>query len=75
MNYALRVPEYYKDEINQLKGEVSINQFIVNALAEKISALKTSDYLTQRAKQGSVKHMHRILTKAADIAPQTMDKL
>jgi len=40
MNFALRVPDYYKDDINNLKGDTSINQFIVNAIAEKISALK-----------------------------------
>ncbi|MFP4486136.1 MAG: hypothetical protein ACLFOC_04200 [Campylobacterales bacterium] len=40
MNYALRLPYYYKSDIEELKGEVSINQFIVNAVAEKIATLK-----------------------------------
>ncbi len=33
MNFALRIPSYYKDEIMNLKGDVSINHFIINALA------------------------------------------
>ena len=50
MNFALRIPDYYKKDIEELKGEVSINQFIVNALSEKIASLKTVDYLKNRAK-------------------------
>ncbi len=28
MNFALRIPDYYKNDIELLKGDVSINQFI-----------------------------------------------
>lgn len=58
-----------------LKFIDDINQFIVNALAEKISALKTSNYLTQKADQGSVNHMHDMLNQVADISPETIDKI
>ncbi|SMM99791.1 hypothetical protein SPONL_892 [uncultured Candidatus Thioglobus sp.] len=75
MNYALRVPDYYKDEIKALKGEVSINQFIVNAVAEKISALKTSDYLTKRAASGSISHIQKLLNQVPDIEPEECDRL
>jgi len=27
MNFALRIPDYYKSDIELLKGEVSINQY------------------------------------------------
>ena len=30
MNFALRIPDYYKSDIELLKGDVSINQFSVN---------------------------------------------
>jgi len=49
MNFALRIPDYYKEDIEDLKGGVSINQFIVNAVAEKIASLKTVDHLQNRA--------------------------
>jgi len=75
MNFALRIPDYYKSDIDSLKGNVSINQFIVNALAEKISSLKTLDYLEERANKGSVDNMMNLLNNVQDIEPQTYDKL
>ncbi|MFP4332351.1 MAG: CopG family transcriptional regulator [Campylobacterales bacterium] len=74
MNYALRLPDYYKSDIEELKGEVSINQFIVNAVAEKIATLKTVDALEKRAKRGSREHALKILAKASDVEPPEYDK-
>jgi len=75
MNFALRIPDYYKLEIEALKGNVSMNQFIVNALAEKIATLKTADYLEERAKQGSREHALDILDKVSDREPLEGDGL
>jgi len=75
MNFALRIPDYYKSDIESLKGNVSINQFIINALAEKISSLKTLDYLEQRANNTSVDNMLNILDKVQDIEPLEDDRL
>ncbi len=75
MNYALRLPDYYKHEIEALKGDVSINQFIVNAVAEKIATLKTVDYLQERAKNGSRAHALGMLTNALDKEPLLWDAL
>jgi len=75
MNFALRIPDYYKSDIEFLKGDVSINQFIVNALAEKISSLKTLSYLEERAEKGSKEHALKLLNSAPDTEPETWDKL
>ncbi len=75
MNFALRIPDYYKSDIDSLKGNVSINQFIVNALAEKISSLKTLDYLEERANKGSVNNMLNLLGNVQNIEPLRHDKL
>ena len=75
MNFALRIPDYYKSDIDSLKGNVSINKFIINALAEKISSLKTLDYLEERANKGSVNNMLNLLSNVQDIEPQKHDKL
>ncbi len=75
MNYSLRIPDYYKDEIQSLKGDVSINQFIINSVAEKISALKTEDYLKQRAAKGSITHMQSVLDSVSDNEPEEFDIL
>ncbi len=53
----------------------SINQFITTALAEKMSALLTEDYLKQRAQRGSRKKFEKALSKVADIEPEERDKL
>lgn len=75
MNFALRIPDYYKEEIEMLKGDVSINQFIVNALAEKIASLKTLDYLEERAKRASIDDMFEIMNKVPDVEPESRDKI
>jgi len=75
MNFALRIPDYYKNEIESLKGNVSINQFIVNALAEKIATLKTLDYLEERAEKGSRSHALELLDSIAERKPLKEDLL
>ena len=75
MNFALRIPDYYKAEIEELKGNVSMNQFIVNALSEKIATLRTVDYLEERAGRGSVEHALKLLNNAPDVEPDERDKL
>jgi len=73
MNYALRIPDYYKSDIEDVKGEVSMNQFIVNAIAEKVATLKTLDYLQERAEQGSREHALAMLKKASSNPPSKKD--
>ena len=73
MNYALRIPDYYKSDIEDLKGDVSMNQFIVNAIAEKVSSLKTISYLEERAKEGSRENALSILSKASSNKPSKED--
>lgn len=73
MNFSLRIPEYYKAEIEKLKGDTSINQFIINAIAEKISALNTEAYLLERASRGSRQHALSLLDKVADVPSENYD--
>jgi len=40
---------------------VSINQFISSAVAEKVSAIATEDYLQQRAQQADKQAFQRLL--------------
>lgn len=57
MNYALRISDYYKDDRESVKGNISVNQLIVNTIAKKVATLKTLDYLEQRAAKGSREHV------------------
>ncbi len=55
-NYALRVPESLFTYARQVADEehVSMNQFFVTAIAEKISALKTEAYFRERQARGDL---------------------
>ena len=54
---------------------VSINQLITLALAEKISALMTEDYLKDRAVRGNREKFERALSKVADSEPADEDRV
>ena len=75
MNFALRIPDYYKNDIEMLKGNVSINQFIINAVAEKLATLKTLNHLEKRALRGSRTHALDILANVSNIEPHERDRL
>jgi len=75
MNFALRIPDYYKETIKEVKGDISMNQFINNAIIEKVAILKTMDYLQQRANNTSIDRMFNIMDKISDNEPDEMDKI
>jgi hypothetical protein len=58
-----------------MRESVSIDQFITLALAEKLSALMTEEYLGERAKRGDRKKFERALQRVADIEPEEQDRL
>ncbi len=74
---SLRIPESIHKQVRELAKQdgTSINQFITTALAEKMSALLTEDYLKQRAQRGSREKFEKALSKVADIEPDERDKL
>ena len=74
---SLRLPDSLHETVRDLakKDHVSINQFVATALAEKISALITGEYLEKRAKRGSRRKFERVMGKVADIEPEECDRL
>ena len=74
---SLRLPDSLHEQVRQLAKEdnISINQFVTTALAEKMSALLTEEYLSERAKKGSRKKFKASLSKVKDIAPEEDDVL
>jgi hypothetical protein len=73
----LRLPESLHDAVRELakRDNVSINQFISLALAEKIAALMAEDYLAQRAARGSRAKFDAALDHVSDIPPESYDRL
>jgi hypothetical protein len=57
------------------KEGISIDQLITLALAEKISAMMTEEYLGKRAKRGSKRKFQRAMAKVADVEPSKQDRL
>ena len=53
----------------------SINQLINSAIAEKLAALMTEDYLIARAKRGSRRKFEAVLRTVPDVEPAAHDRL
>jgi len=74
---SLRLPESLHERIRELaqREGVSINQLINSAVAEKLSALLTEEYLESRAHRGSRRKLDKALSKVRDVAPGKTDQL
>lgn len=76
-NLRLRLPESLHQAAREMaaKDNISINQFISLALAEKLSALMTEDHLRQRAQRGDRDKFERAMAKVAKVKPVEGDEL
>jgi hypothetical protein len=65
-NFALRLQPSLLDEARKLAEEegVALNQLINVAVAEKISALRTESYISERAARADVSGALRVLSRA-----------
>lgn len=75
-NYALRLPISLKAGAEKVAREdgTTLNQFIISAVAEKLSALKTADYFAERAKRGNLTAALTMLNRQGGQAPDAEDK-
>ena len=74
---SLRMPDYLKNAVNDVcaNEKISLNQFIINALSEKVSALQTLDIIEKRAKRASKESFLEALSKVPSIEPDERDRL
>jgi len=74
---SVRLPESLHEAVRELaqRENVSINQFVALALAEKVSALKTEEYLSARAMRGKRTKFDAALAKVPDAEPEAHDQL
>jgi hypothetical protein len=74
---SLRLPESLHKQVKELaeKEGISINQFVTSAVAEKMSALVTEDYLGKRAAKGKRKAFDAVLKKVPPVKPDERDRL
>ena len=74
---SLRLPESLHRKARELAEQegVSINQLVATALAEKLAALMTVEYLEERATRGSRSRFERVLKKVKARRPAPEDAL
>jgi hypothetical protein len=74
---SLCLPESLHNKLRELaqRDNVSMDQFITLALAEKLSALATEEYIQERAERGDRIQFERVMTKVADMEPEPQDRL
>jgi len=73
---SLRLPDSLHKQARELaeRDNISINQLIATALAEKMAALLAGEYLAERARRGSRKKFDRALRKVRGGPPDAGDE-
>ncbi|AZI43244.1 toxin-antitoxin system HicB family antitoxin [Deinococcus psychrotolerans] len=74
---SVRLPDSLHLQLKLLAQQegVSINQLVTLAVAEKVTALKTEDYLLERAAKGNREAFLAVLAKAPKVEPSPEDRL
>jgi hypothetical protein len=75
--FTLTLPDSLYKQVCKLahQDSISIDQFIATAVAEKMAALMTVEYLQTRAKRGSRDKFEAVLAKVPDVEPEEHDRL
>ncbi len=75
--YPLRLPASLKQAVTRLSKEdrTSINQFVVTAVAEKVSAFETARFFTDRKARADFKAFDRIMKRRGGESPRQGDEL
>jgi hypothetical protein len=73
----LNLPESLYKQVCKLAQQdgTSLDQFIATAVAEKVAALMTVEYLRDRAKRWSLEKFAAVLAKVPDVEPEPHDRL
>jgi predicted transcriptional regulator len=73
---SLRLPDSLHQKVKELaaRDDISINQFIAIAVAEKMSALLTVEYLEERAARGDRAAFERVLKRVPARKPIAGDE-
>ena len=74
---SLRLPHSLHEAAKELaeREGISVNQLVTTALAEKLSALMTVEYLAARAARGNREKFLAALAKVPDVEPARWDRL
>ena len=76
-NYALRLPASLKKEVEKVVADdgTTLNQFIVSAVAEKLSVLKTAEYFATRASRADLAKFDKLMARGGGQPPRAGDEI
>jgi predicted transcriptional regulator len=74
---SVRLPNSLHQKLRELAQSegTSINQLISSAVAEKLAALLTEEYLQERGRRGSRAKFEAVLKTVPDVEPAKFDRL
>ena len=74
--YPLRLPRSLKEAVARISREerTSINQFVATAVAEKVSALQTAEFFTNRKARADFKAFDKIMRRRRGVPPGSGDE-
>jgi len=75
--YPLRLPRSVKAEVERrAKAEgISVNQFVATAVAEKLAAMNTAAFFSERRKRADFAAFDKIMRRKTGEAPKADDKI
>lgn len=73
----IELPDSLLKQVREMaeKEGVPLEQFIASALAEKMAAWKTVEYLKERASRGARTKFEAAMSRVADVASEEFDRL
>lgn len=74
---TLTLPPSLHDQAKAMaeRDQITVDQFVALAVAEKVSALLAEDYLKSRAARGERARFEQVLEKVPDVEPAAEDRL
>jgi hypothetical protein len=74
---SVRLPNSLHQKLRECaeREGTSINQLISSAVAEKLAALMTVEYLQERGRRGSREKFEQALRTVPDVDPEAFDRL
>ena len=75
--YPLRLPRSLKDAVEKLSRQegTSINQFVANALAEKLTSLETANFFSVRQQRADYEKFDAIMSRKGGLPPVIGDEI
>ena len=72
-----RSPASLKAAAERVAAEdgTSLNQFVATAVAEKLSAMRTAEFFTERRARTDMKAFRRLMRRKRGTAPQSGDEM